>query len=105
MYLAYVSKHNSNREKLAIMLMILNGQIRVAKSKGQQWHDLAVKKLSALLRGVTSKNKDYFNCQICLHSFRTKSKIEWHKKACENKNICNANTPSDNTRTLEFNYS
>ena len=36
MYHAYFSKHNSNREKLVIVLMILNEQIRVAKSKGQQ---------------------------------------------------------------------
>ena len=34
-YLAYVSKHNSNREKQVILLMILNGE---------KWHYLAVKK-------------------------------------------------------------
>ena len=38
---AYVSKHNSNCE------MTSNGE--------KQWHHLAVKKLSALLRGITSK--------------------------------------------------
>ena len=36
--------------------MISNGEIRVAKSEGLQWHYLAEKKLSALLRGITSKN-------------------------------------------------
>ena len=40
----YVSKHNSNREKQVILLsMIPNRKV---------WHCLAVKKLSALLRGV-----------------------------------------------------
>ena len=39
MYPAYVSKHNSNREKQVILLMISNGE--------KQWHYLAVKKLSA----------------------------------------------------------
>ena len=41
-YPDYVSKHNSNSEKEIILLMISNGET--------QWHYLAVKKLSALLR-------------------------------------------------------
>ena len=41
----YVSKHNSNREKLVILSMISNGEGR--------WHYLAVKNLSALLRRIT----------------------------------------------------
>ena len=47
-YPAYVSKHNSNRGKQVIFLMIPNGKGRTAKSEGQSWHYLAVKKLSAL---------------------------------------------------------
>ena len=50
---AYVSKNNSYREKQVILLMILN-------DVGQRWHYLAVKKLSALLRGITSKNNGDF---------------------------------------------
>ena len=46
--MTYVSKHNSNREKQVIHIMISIG-------KGQ-WHYLAVKILLALLRGITSKN-------------------------------------------------
>ena len=45
-YPAYVSKHNSSREKQVIFLTILNGEKREAKSEGQQrWHYFAVKKL------------------------------------------------------------
>ena len=62
-YPAYVSKYNSNPEKQVILLMISNGE---------KWHYLAVKKLSALLRGITSKNNGNFYCLNCLHSFRTK---------------------------------
>ena len=54
-YPAYVSKHKSNHEKQVILLMIPNGEKREAKSEGR-WQYLAVKKLSALLRGVTSKH-------------------------------------------------
>ena len=48
------------------------------------WHYLAEKKLSALLIGITSKNNGDFYCLICLHSFRTKNKLELHKRACAN---------------------
>ena len=44
---AYVLKHYSNREKQVLLLMIANGE---------RWHYLAVKKLSALLKGITSKH-------------------------------------------------
>ena len=45
-YPTYISKHNSNREKQVILLMISNGE--------KLWHYLAVKNLSALLRGITT---------------------------------------------------
>ena len=44
-YPAFVSKHNSNCEKKVILLMI---------SRGEKWHYLAVKKPTALLRGIKS---------------------------------------------------
>ena len=74
-YPAYISKHNSNREKQVIILIILNKQ---------RWHYLAVKKLSALLRGITSKNNGYFYCLNCLHSFRAKNKLQSYEKVCKN---------------------
>ena len=43
-YPAYVSKHNTNREKQVFLLMISNRE--------KQWHCIAVKKLSELLRGI-----------------------------------------------------
>ena len=45
-YRPYLSKHNLNHEKQIILLMIPNGE---------GWHYLEVKKLSASLRGITSK--------------------------------------------------
>ena len=70
-YPAYVSKYTSNRENQVILLMIPNGE---------GCHYLAVKKLSALLREITSKNNGHFYCLNCLHSFRTKDKLELHKQ-------------------------
>ena len=39
---------------------------------GEKWHYLAVKKLSVLLRGITSNNHGELYCLNCLHSYRTK---------------------------------
>ena len=61
-YPAFVSKHNFNHESQITLLMILNGE---------GWYYLAVTKLSALLAGTTSKNRDDFHCLNYLHSFRT----------------------------------
>ena len=68
-YPAYVSKYNSNRQKQFILLMIPNGE---------GWHHPAVKKLSVLLRGITSKHDGDFYCLNCLHSFVTEPKSESH---------------------------
>ena len=58
-------------------------------SNGKKWHYLAVKELSALLRGITSKTNGDFYCLSCLHSFRTKSRLESRKNVCENNDFCN----------------
>ena len=42
-------------------------------SKWKGWVYLAVKKLSALLEGITSKHHSDFCCLNCLHSFATES--------------------------------
>ena len=55
-YILPVSKHNSISEK-QVFLMIPNGE---------GWHYLAVKKLSALSRRITSKHHSDFNCLNCL---------------------------------------
>ena len=52
--------------------------------------NLAVKILSDLLRGIKSKKVADFYCLACLHLFRTKNKLESHKKVRENKDFCDA---------------
>ena len=53
--------------------MITNEDTRETKSEGREWHFLAVKKLSALLRGITSKHHGDFYCLNCFHSFAAKN--------------------------------
>ena len=66
-YPAYVEKHNSKRGKQTILLMI---------PKGVGWHYIALKKLPALLRRITSKHIGDYYCLNSLHLFRTKYKLE-----------------------------
>ena len=94
-YHAYVSKHNSNCEKQVILLMVSNRE--------KLWHYLAVKKLSALLRGITYKHHGYFYSLNCLHSFVTTKKLKLHKKVYGNKDFCNVIMVFEDIKVLEFN--
>ena len=61
------------------------------------------KKLSVLLRGITSKHHGNFYCLNCLHSFAAENKRESHKKLCENKDFCDVLMSSEATKILESN--
>ena len=90
-HVAYKSKHNLNHEKQVILLMISNGE---------NWHYLVVKKLSGLLRGITSNHKEDFYC-FCAYS--TRNKLEEHKKIWENNKYCNVEMPTKDNNTIEYN--
>ena len=68
---AYKSKQNLTCDKQVILLMITDGE---------KWHYLTVKNLPGLLRGITSTHKEDFYCLNCLRSYRTRNKLEAHKK-------------------------
>ena len=72
---------------------------------GERWHYIAVKKLSALLRGITSKHHGDFYCLNYFHTLSTENKLESHKRVCENKDFCNIVMPSEDIKILEFNQS
>ena len=59
------------KKKKVILLLIPNGK---------RWHYLVVKRLSALLRGITSKHHGDFYCLSCFDSFATESKVNLIKK-------------------------
>ena len=92
--IAYKSKHNLTREKQVILLMISNGE---------NWHYLTVKILSGLLRGITSNHAGDFYCVNCFHSYRTKNKLEAHKKICENRNYCNVEMSNEDNKIIRYN--
>ena len=72
----YILKINSNCEKQIILLMIpkkKNKRKCKTKKEKENWHYHAVKRLSALLRGITLKYDGDFYCMNYLHSFRTEN--------------------------------
>ena len=94
--LVYISKSKSSHEKLIILLMIPN-----VEKVG--WYYLAVKKLSPLLCGTTSKHKSDFYYLNCLHSFRTENQLKSHEKVCKNKDFCGIVMSSQTDKILQFN--
>ena len=73
-------------------------------SNGKQWHYLAVKQLSALLRGITSNHKQDFYCLNCFHSYSTKDKLKKHYNVCKNHDCCYAKMPNEENTILKYNY-
>ena len=92
--IAYKSKHNLTREKQVILLMVSNGE---------NWHYLVVKSLSGLLTGITSNHKEDFYCLNCFHWYRTKNKLEAHKKICENRDYCRVEMPTKDNNAIKYN--
>ena len=76
---------------------------------GEKWHYLAVKKLSALHRGITSKHDGDFYCSNCRHWYRTKNNFKKHYNLCKNHGYCYVEMPKENNKiintTIEKNLS
>ena len=72
-------------------------------SNGENWHYLTVKNLSGLLRGIISNHEGDFYCLNCFHSYRTKNKLEAHKKICENPDYCHIERPTKDNNTIKYN--
>ena len=92
---AYKSKYNLTRENQVILLMITNGK---------KWHDLAVKSLPALFRGITSNHNEDFYCLNCFRTYTAKNKLETHKKVYENHDYCCVEMPNENNKILKYNH-
>ena len=91
---AYKSKQNLTYDKQVILLMITDGK---------KWHYLTVKNLPGLLRGITSTHKEDFYYLNCFCLYRTKNKLEVHKKICENHNYCNIEMPTKDNNIIKYN--
>ena len=86
--IAYKSKYNLIRDNQIKLLMISNGE---------NWHYLAVRSLSGLLRGISSNHDGDYYCLNCFHSYRTENKLNVHNKHC------NIEMPSPNDIIIKYN--
>ena len=91
---AYKSKYKLTRENQVILLMITDGK---------KWHYLAVKCLSGLFRGITSKHDGDFYCLNCFRSYATENKLKKHKNVCENHDYCYVEMSQEDTKILKYN--
>ena len=73
-------------------------------TNGEKWHYLAVKKLSALFKGITAKHKGDFYCLNCFHSYSTKEKLKKHRNVCENHDYCYVEMPEKDNKILKYNH-
>ena len=61
------------------------------------------KKLSTLLKGITSKHNFDFYCLTYPYSFITENELKSHEKLCKNKDFCGIILSSEKSNVLEFN--
>ena len=79
---AYILEHNNKRDTHVNLLMIAD--------ENNNWHYLAVKRISGfffsirrisgLLRGITSRHNGDFYCLNCFQSYTTENKLRKHEK-------------------------
>ena len=72
-------------------------------TENKKWHYLAIKKLSASLRGMTSTNNGDYCHLNCLHSFRKKNKPKEHENICQDDDYCCVEMPNENNKVLKYN--
>ena len=70
---------------------------------GKKWHYLAVKSVSALLRGITSNHNGGFYCLNCFHSSSTKNKLKKHEKVRNDHDYCYVEMPNEDNKILKYN--
>ena len=93
--LGYKSKHNFKRENQVCLLMITDGK---------KWHYLAVKCLSALLRGIASNHDGDFHCLNCVHSYRAENKLKKHEKVCNDHDYCCVEMSGEFNKISKYNH-
>ena len=66
------------------------------------WHYLAVKSISGLLRGITSNHNGDFYCLNCFHPYTTEKKLRKHPKMPDENNKILKYVPGEKTLKVPF---
>ena len=91
---AYISEYNNEPHNQVHLLMFTDGDCN--------WHYLAIKSISGLLRGITSNRNGDFYCLNCLHSYTTKEKLRKHERICINHDFYQLKMPDENKKILKY---
>ena len=91
---AYISKYNNDGDIQVNLLMITD--------ETNNWHYLAVKSISRLLRVITSDHNGYFYCLNCFHSYTTEKKLRKHERICNDHDFCNLKMPDEDNKILKY---
>ena len=92
---AYISKYNNERDIQVNLLMITDNN--------NNWHYLAVKSISGLLKGIISKHNADFYCLNCFNSYATEKKLKKHERICKNHDFCHVKIPDEDNKILKCN--
>ena len=91
----YILKYNNKRDSQVNLLMITDGPTN--------WHYLAIKNISGLLRRITSNHDGDFYCLNCFHSYTTKRKLKKHERVCKDHDFCDIIIPDEDNKILKCN--
>ena len=92
---AHILKYNHKRDNQVNLLTITDNE--------NNWHYLAVKNISGLLRGITSIHNGDFYCLNCFHSYTTKKKLKKHERICKDRDFCYVKMPDEDKKILKYN--
>ena len=65
------------------------------------WHYLAIKNISGLLRGITSNHNGDFYCLNRFHSYTMKRKPKKHERICKKHDFCDPKMPDEDNKILK----
>ena len=63
-----------------------------------------MKRLSALLRGITANHYGNFYCLSCFHWYSTERKAQKHEKVCNDHDYCYVEMPDEDDKILKSNH-
>ena len=66
------------------------------------WHYLAVKRISELLRGIKSSHNGDFYCLNFFHPYTTEKKLRKYKRICNHHEFCNLKMPVEDNKILKY---
>ena len=66
------------------------------------WHYLAVKSISGLLRRITSNHNSDFYCLNCFHLYTKEEKLRKHERICKDHHFCSLKMPDEDNIILKY---